>query len=163
MEVTLAKALKHKNRVTQKMTLFSTDIQANNSILAVNDEPEVDVLALNKSREELMYHLVDLKTAIHRASDPIREKIFLQSELRAAITFYRQINTQHGKREAHRFGVGEEFVENKAIMRKDLIDRTIVELESKIDDIQDALDEFNVTTKISVEIPNAMKRPGLPN
>ena len=163
MEMTLAKALKHKNRVIQKMALFSTDIQENNSILAVNEEPEVDVLALNDKREKLMYHLVALKTAIHKASDPMRENIFLQSELRAAILFYRQINTQHGKREAHRFGASDEFVENKAVMRKGLIDRTITELESKIDDIQDTLDEFNATTRISIEIPNAMDRPGAPN
>ncbi len=161
MEMTLAKALKHKNRVAQKMSRISEDIQAHNSILAVNDS-EVDVTALDIMRLQLLEHLVALKTAIHRASDKVRDKIFMLAELKGSIGFYRSINTQHGKREAHRFGGGDEFVEYKAVMRKESIDRIVVELESKIDAIQDELDEFNVSMKINIDIPGAMSRPYAP-
>lgn len=161
MEMTLAKALKHKNRVAQKIARISDDIRANNSILAVND-PEVDVQALDRMRLELTDYLVALKTAIHRASDSVRDKIFMLAELKGSISFYGSICTQHGKREAHRFGGGEEFVEHKAVMRKEAIDRIVVELEERIDAIQDQLEEFNVTTKIQIEIPDAMSRPYAP-
>ena len=161
MEMTLAKALKHKNRVAQKITRISDDIRANNSILAVND-PEVDVCALDTMRKELTDYLVALKTAIHRASDSVRDKIFLLAELKGSIGFYRSVSTQHGKREAHRFGGGDEFVEHKAVIRKDAIDRIVVELEEKIDAIQDQLEEFNVSTKIQIDIPDAISRPYAP-
>lgn len=161
MKMTLAKALKHKNRVAQKIARISDDVRANNSILAVNDA-EVDVRALDEMRKTLTDYLVALKTAIHRASDSVRDKIFMLSELKASIGFYRSVSTQHGKREAHRFGGGDEFVEHKAVMRKDAIDRIVIELEERIDAIQDQLEEFNVTTKINIDIPDAMSHPYAP-
>lgn len=161
VEMTLAKALKHKNRVAQKMTQVSGDIRSNNSILAVND-PEVDVKALDVMRKDLMDHLVALKTAIHRASDKIRDKIFLLAELKGSVQFYRSIDTQHGKRESHRYGMGEEFVEHKAVMRKETIDRIVADTETRIDEIQDRLDEFNVSTRINIDIPGAMTCPYAP-
>lgn len=163
MEMTLAKALKHKNRVAQKMARISDDIRNNNSILAVN-EPEVDVNALDTMRLELMGHLVELKTTIHRASDKVRATIFMLSEFKTSIGFYRSISTCHGKRETNRWGGGggEEFVEHKAVMRKEAIDRIVTELEGKIDAMQDQLDEFNVTTKINIIVPEAMSRPYAP-
>lgn len=158
MEMTLSKALKHKNRVAQKLSQVSDDIRENNSILSVND-CEVDVVALNGMRLELMRHLVAVKTVIHRASDKVREKIFLLAELKTSIQFYRSIDTQHGKRQSHSFGGGNEFVDHKATIRKETVDRTVSELESQIDNLQDELDEFNAATKISINIPDAMKRP----
>ena len=160
MEMTLAKALKHKNRVAQKITQISDDIRTNNSILAIND-PEVDVNVLDVMRKELTDYLVALKTAIHRASDSVRDKIFMLAELKGSIQFYRTICTQHGKRESNRFGSGE-FVEHKAAMSKNEIDRLVNELEVRIDAIQDQLDAFNMTTKINIDIPDAMSRPYAP-
>lgn len=163
MEMTLAKALKHKNRVAQKLSRMSDDIRNNNSILAVND-PEVDVTVLDGMRLELVDHLVELKTAIHLASDKIRSKIFELAELKGSIQFYRTIDTQHGRRPANRYAIGggDEFVEYKAVMRKESIDRIVTELESKIDAIQDSLEEFNGTTRITINIPDAMNRPYAP-
>lgn len=158
MEMTLAKALKHKNRVAQKIARVSDDIRANNSILAINDA-EVDVKALDEIRKTLTDYLVALKTAIHRASDSVRDKIFMLSELKGSIGFYNSICTSHGKRESNRYGGGDEFVEHKAVMRKDAIDRIVTELEERIDAIQDRLEEFNVTTKININIPDAMSHP----
>lgn len=159
MKMTLSKAMKHKNRVAQKLSRISGDIQTNNSILAVN-EPEVDVQNLNKVRMEIVEHLVDLKTAIHKASNEIRHDIFRMSELRQSIQFYRSINTQHGKTQAHRFGGGgDDFVEYKAIMRRELIENSVTVLEAAIDAIQDKLDAFNAATTIEINIPESMSRP----
>ena len=162
MEMTLAKALKHKNRVAQKIARISDDIRANNSILAVT-AAEVDVCALDEMRKTLTDYLVALKTAIHRASDSVRDKIFMLAELKGSIGFYRSVCTQHGKRESHRFGGGgDEFVEHKAVIRKEAVDRIVAELEERIDAIQDQLEEFNVSTKIEIDIPDAMSRPYAP-
>jgi hypothetical protein len=164
MEMTLAKALKHKNRVGQRISTIGGDIQTYNSILAVN-EREVDVKALDAMREELLEHLVTLKTAIHRASDKVRKDIFMLAELKGSIRFYRSISTQHGKCESRgfgRFGGSDEFVEHTAVLRKEDIDRLVALLEEKIDTMQDRLDEFNAVTKINIDIPDAMSRPYAP-
>lgn len=162
MKMTLAKALKHKNRVAKKIGRVSSDIQNNNSILTAND-PEVDVRALDTMRHELVQHLVALKTAIHRATDPVRDKVFMMAELRGSIQFYQSLNTQHGKSASTRyFGGGDEFVEHKATMRKEHVDRIVADLEAQIDDIQDKLDEFNASTKIEIDIPDAVDRPYAP-
>lgn len=161
MEMTLAKALKHKNRVAQRLARISDDIRANNSILSVNEQ-EVDIKALDRMRLEVMNHLVALKTAIHRASDKVRDKIFLLAELKGSVRFYQSIDTQHGKRQSNRYGSGDEFVEHKAVIRREDVDRLVAELEEKIDNIQDQLDEFNSTVRITLDIPGAINRPYAP-
>jgi len=161
MKMTLAKALKHKNRVAKRISQISNDIRDNNSILAIND-PEVDVLGLDEMRKTLTGYLVALKTAIHRASDKVRDKIFESAELRVTIQFYRSLETQHGKREAHRFSSGNEFVEHKAVIRKEAVDRIVAGLEDDIDKIQDQLDEFNAMNTIDIDIPDAVNRPYAP-
>ena len=161
MKMTLAKALKHKNRIAQRIQSVSNDIQVNNSILAVN-EPEVDIKVLDTMRRELVVHLIAVKTAIHKASDSIRADIFRLAEVKATIGFYRSLGTSHGKRQAHRFGTGDEFVEYKATIRKEEVDRINFELESEIDTLQEKLDTFNVTTNIEIDVPDAMNRPFAP-
>lgn len=161
MEMTLAKALKHKNRIAQRVQSVSNDIQSNNSILAVN-EPEVDVKALDKMRRALVEHLIAVKTAIHKASDPIRKDIFRLAEVKVTIGFYRSLGTAHGKRSSDRYGGGGEFVEYKATIRKDHVDAINLELESEIDAIQEKLDQFNIATKIEIDIPDEMNRPFAP-
>ena len=49
--MTVAKALKYKNRLAQKLLRISNDMKEHNSILAVN-EPEVDVLRLDEMRSD---------------------------------------------------------------------------------------------------------------
>jgi len=107
-------------------------------------------------------HLVEIKTAIHRASDPVRTDIFRLSEVKASIGFYRSIGTTHGKRPPTRFGSQDEMLEYKASIRKSDIDRINLELESEVDTLQEKLDTFNVTTKIKIDIPEVMNRPFSP-
>jgi len=158
MKMTLSKAMKHKNRVAQKISKISGEIQSHNSILNVN-EPEVNVLKLNKARTILVEYLVNLKTAIHRASDKVRHDIFTMSELRQSISFYRSINTQHGKIQSHSFGSGDDFIEYRAAIRRDTVESSVNLLEASIDEIQDKLDAFNATEIIDINVPEEMSRP----
>lgn len=163
-EMTLSRALKHKNRVAEKIRRISEDMRSHNSILEVN-EPEVDVRALDGMRRLLTDHLISVKTTIHViVPENIRAKIFRLGELKATIGFYRGLDTSHGKRQSSRYSMrpSDEFVENKAVIRKEEVDRIVIELEKEIDRIQDELDEFNARTKVSIVIPEAMDRPFAP-
>src|SRR5579871_4905381 len=66
-DITLAKALKIKNRLTGRLAKVQQDIQAFNSV-PVGQADQVNVPALMKTREELVGALVSLKTAINDAN-----------------------------------------------------------------------------------------------
>jgi hypothetical protein len=65
--ITLAKALKVKNRLTGRLAKVQADIQMYNSV-PEGQADEVNVTALMKTREELVGALVRLKTAINEAN-----------------------------------------------------------------------------------------------
>lgn len=159
MKMTLAKAMKYRNRVAEKLRKVSEDMSAHNSILAAN-EPEVDVKRLDGMRHEIMEHLIAVKTAIHTAGQPIRSQIFRMGELRSAVGFYKSLSTRHGKAQSSRWGVGgDDLVEYKATLRKDDVDGIVVALEEDIDNLQDELDSFNHETRIDIERPKVITLP----
>lgn len=158
MKITLAKTMKYRNRVAEKLGKVSEDMQEHNSILAAN-EPEVDIKRLDGMRHEIMEHLIAVKTMIHTAGQPIRSQIFRMSELRAAVGFYKSLSTRHGKAQSSRWNAGDELIEYKATLRKDDVDKIVAGLEEDIDKLQDELDSFNHETKIDVEVPEVINRP----
>jgi hypothetical protein len=66
-EITLAKALKVKNRQTGRLAKVQADIQAYNSVPA-GQADQVNVPSLMQTRAELVGALVALKTAINDAN-----------------------------------------------------------------------------------------------
>ena len=148
MKMTLAKALQRKNKTARKIKKVSDDICSHNSIIAGN-EAEINVLQLNNERCDLMNYMVFLKTAIHNACKPVRDKIFRLSELKASISFYNSLSTRHGKAPASHFA-SSETVEYRATIRKADVDKFVADLERQIDDLQDELDAFNHETQIEI-------------
>jgi hypothetical protein len=147
MKMTLAKALQLKNRTARKIKRISDDMCGHNSIIAGNDA-EVEVLKLDKERHSLVNYMVFLKTAIHNACEPVRDKIFRLSEAKASIAFYNSLPTRHGKAPTSRFAGGSETIEYRATIRKADVDRFVADLEKQIDQLQDELDAFNHETQI---------------
>ena len=66
-EITLAKALNIKNRLTGRLAKVQADIQTYNSV-PQGQADQVNVPALMQTREELVGALVSLKTAINDAN-----------------------------------------------------------------------------------------------
>lgn len=141
----LAKALKQKNRLTQKITDLQEEIRIENSIIAGNPR-KVDVEYLMKELEEAIEDLIKLKITIFIASTPMRENILRLSELKSRIAFLKTIKTKEGKISEY----GEEAIEYTAVYDKVWIKEKIKKCEKEIDDIQDELDNFNYHTKIEV-------------
>ena len=157
--MTLAIALKHKNRVGERISKVSSDVSAYNSTI-VGSPVEVDVRKLDTMRKELMEHLIRVKTRIHEVTAPVRAKIFRIGELRQAVSHYKSIRTTHGKhRTSYQDEVDTEYV---SIMRKQDIDRIVSELEKEIDELQDDLDKFNATNSIEISVPECVERPYAP-
>jgi hypothetical protein len=147
-EITLAKALKVKNRLTGRLAKVQGDIQAFNSV-PVGQADQVNVPALMKTREELVGALVGLKTAINEVNREVQRDIYGLAEKKATAQFLGGISTRHGQQPpAYPSTIEVNYV---AAMKKADVDALVVRLEKEIDQLQDKLDQFNHARKIEVD------------
>jgi len=143
--MTLAKALKQKNRLTQKISRLQQEIQRENSVRA-DDVRKINVEDLFEELEVKVKELIKLKIAIFVASTPMRENILKLSEIKSHIVFLQSINTTEGRVSDY----GEDAVEYTVIYDKLFIREQVESCEQGIDEIQEELDKFNYTTEIDV-------------
>jgi len=147
-EITLAKALKVKNRLAGRLAKAQADIQAFNSV-PEGQADQVNVPALMKTREELVGSLVGLKTAINDANREAQRDIYDLAEKKATAQFLGGVNTRHGPQPAVYPNTTE--VSYVAALKKADVDGMVAGLEKEIDQLQDRLDQFNHDRKIGVD------------
>ena len=146
--ITLAKALKVKNRLAGRLAKVQADIQAYNSV-PQGQAGQVNVPALMQTREELVGALVGLKSAINEANREAQRDIYLLAEKKATAQFLAGVNTRHGPQPAVYPNTTE--VSYVAALKKADVDTLVVGLETEIDQLQDRLDQFNHVHKIEVD------------
>jgi hypothetical protein len=147
-EITLAKALKVKNRLTGRLAKVQADIQAYNSV-PEGQANQVNVPALMTTREELVGALVSLKTAINEANREAQRDIYDLAEKKATAQFLAGVNTRYGPQPPMYPATIE--VNYVAALKKADVDALVVRLENEIDQLQDRLDQFNHVHKIEVD------------
>jgi hypothetical protein len=145
--ISVAQALKLKNRLSGQIKKVNDDILTYNSMPEGN--AEVSMKTLWEQRQALSEGLTWLKTAIHRANveGGIQRRIFVLGEKKALITTLQSLNTKHGLEESYR-GTSINYV---AFKRKADVDRDVRTLEKEIDAIQEEIDQFNHTHRIEVQ------------
>ena len=147
-EITLAKALKVKNRLAGRLAKVQADIQAYNSV-PEGQADQVNVPALMQTREELVEALVNLKTAINDANREAQRDIYDLAEKKATAQFLAGLNTRHGPQPAVYLNTTE--VSYVAALKKADVDGLVAGLEKEIDQLQDRLDQFNHDRRIEVD------------
>ena len=147
-EITLAKALKVKNRLTGRLAKVQADIQAYNSV-PEGQAGQVNVPALMKTREELVGALVSLKTATNDANREAQQDIYDLAEKKATAQFLAGLNTRHGPQPPVYPSTTE--VIYVAALKKADVHALVAGLESEIDQLQDRLDQFNHVHRIEVD------------
>ena len=147
-EITLAKALKVKNRLTGRLAKVQADILAYNSV-PQGQADQVNVPALMQTREELVEALVGLKTAINDANREAQRDIYDLAEKKATAQFLAAVNTRHGPQPPVYPSTVE--VNYVAALKKADLDGLVAGLESEIDQLQDRLDQFNHDHRIEVD------------
>jgi hypothetical protein len=147
-EITLAKALKVKNRLAGRLAKVQADIQAYNTV-PEGQAGQVNVPALLKNREELVGALVSLKTAINEANREVQRDIYDLAEKKATAQFLAGVNTLHGPQPAVYPNTTQ--VNYVAALKKADVDALVVRLEKEIDQLQDRLDQFNHVHKVEVD------------
>jgi hypothetical protein len=154
--ITLAKALKVKNRLAGRLAKVQMEIQQFNSVLEGSDRPPVEKLA--QERERLVALLIALKAAISRANTEIQPLIFELAECKAGIEFFQRLNTRHGPQGMYP-GTDKPMVLT-AVVRKEEVDARVAALERRIDDLQDRLDQHNQATRIDLD-PQVLEAVGM--
>lgn len=148
MKVSLSKALKLKNRLVGIMQIIKADIEKYNSVPTGGDKV-VDVEKQLTNLAMKFEDLIGLKTAISAANGPIQEKIIRMGELKSIIGFYNGIDVRRGV-------VVEGFRDEQVVYEVvlDHVERAlrVEQVQSKIDSLQDELDEFNANTKIEINL-----------
>lgn len=151
MKITLAKALKLKNRFASKIGEVTRNIQSYNSVIEGQERP-VDVSALMLRRERLVDALITLKTAISGANTPIQSTIYLLAEVKGDLTFLRGIDTISGVQvQTARWGSGSDKVVTKnAVLDFVTVQGLVEQAEADVDANQDKLDKHNHTVEIEI-------------
>ena len=145
MKLTIAQALKQKNKLAFKLQKNWGRIHTYNSAVVESYRP-FNVEDLLHETIKVTQELVELKTKIHEASAPVREKIFRLSELKSAMQQITSIPTKEGKiRERY----DHQVVEMEAIITAARVDVLSEQFEQEIDQIQELLEVFNHKTYLS--------------
>jgi uncharacterized protein YfkK (UPF0435 family) len=144
--MTIAQALKEKNKKAAKINKLWQKLYSYNSTVVDSEKPyDLDKVwdELHKETSEL----IELKTRIHAASAPVRSEIFSLSELKSHVSRIQSINTNKGKQTNH-YRSESPVIEMTAHFDIKWKDTQIETLEQTIETIQEKLDTFNHTTQI---------------
>ena len=137
-------ALKLKNKLVTEMKAAYGILQKYNSIEEGNPRRYSMTNTLEKIKT-LQAELVELKTKIHKANQPVYDKIFALAELKGMIKELKKVSTEEGK-------VNERYGSVVSVKEVELnvtdIDAAIAVLESQIEQLQNELDVHNATTQI---------------
>ena len=88
--------LKAKNKLTAKIKELYSIAKDKNSIEQGNPR-RYSVIGLLNEANELTRELVDLKSKIHTANQPVYSKIFLMAELKGRVEQLKAISCEEGK------------------------------------------------------------------
>lgn len=149
MKVSLAKALKLKNRKVRLITEIQKKISTSNSRLAAA-QTEFNARELYEKLQLVQEELVQLKTAINNANLPIQETIYRMAELKGRVTFIKSLPTHRGK--VLMSYQATELQEYKAEITAPEVAEEVEKLERQIDELQDRLDRHNATVDIDVDM-----------
>lgn len=145
-EISLAKALKLKNRLAGRLSAIVGDIQLYNSVLE-EQVGKVDVNKLLFLRDAISLALIELKIALYKSNVGIQLELYTLAEKKGEIDFYRMLNTRDG---SERHGYQNTNVTYRATLTKSDVDARIKVLEAEIDSLQDQIDSYNHSTKFAI-------------
>lgn len=150
MKWNIARALKEKTRIINKINVIDALIKEENS-MEEGIERSCDIRSSIEQKMQLMNFLICLKSKIAIANAGIADKLNRLSELKGLIGFYRSLNCREGSFSNRYDGNGEKTIITAIISKKEVTQK-VEEIQAEIDKLQDEIDDFNATTLIEVEV-----------
>ena len=140
----LAKALKQKNRLAGEVAQLKELLTQQNS-RSTKQKFDYDNHEVLTNLRAKIDELVATKAAIGAANAEVYPKIFRLAELKGLATALKTLSTKEGVY-AESLGYAQSVeVEYVAQIKKSEVDKLVGDLENEIQELQDALDEFNFT------------------
>jgi len=150
--MTIARALKEKNRIAGKIKKLQADIQKYNRTR--DDRPsDYNSNELYNELQEQIQALIELKTKLSRANISILQKLIQLSETKSAISFWSNFRTgqEFDPIQESKYVNGEyvtvEISGGHTISNK-IVQERIAVMQLIADSLQDDIDEYNATTTI---------------
>ena len=141
----LAKALKLKNKKLKEYKSTLMKVVQNNSY-DVDNKPIYDSTNLYNESVELLKDYLELKTAIHTSSEPIRFKIFQLGEVKSLLNTINGLDTKSG---VYKEGYREITLSTyESSITEEEKNTKVKNLENTIELLQDEIDTFNATTEL---------------
>lgn len=150
MEITLRKGLQMKKTLSGDLAKVRTKISKFNSQQEEKVSAHINIADLLVEGEQLLAKLISLKTAITLANVSIYSKIIKADELKSEIAFYESLQTVETD-EVYRAG---QHILVKCVVGVNETEKQtkIKSLKAELETVLDAIDYFNGSTKITVEI-----------
>ena len=148
--VTIARALKEKNRVAGRLAKARELVGRENS-KDKNVPRGIDVSETYTLAKTLRDRLVSIKSAIAEANGPIVSKIIELDEVKSEISYLNGLDVKEGRFVETNYGSRIE-TELEAVIRQPQVLDEVTALQARADRLQDELDEFNAATKIEIEV-----------
>jgi len=144
MRINLSQGLRLQKRTKEMIGRLTRNIQSGNSIVAGGDR-DFDILKALELREKVKMYLVDLKIHLQEASRPIQRDILLVSEMKDELTFYQNIDVNHGKvlNTDYRYGNAPTELTREAIIRKGTVEKNSLKIQAHLDELYSKIDAFN--------------------
>ena len=154
MQITLARALKEKNRIVGEINALKSIFSRENSRVETEGKAQ-------RSRQEIWDNitkrtedLIALKAKISTANVDIYPLIEKMSELKGRVTYVQGLNTLEGVEEPNQY----QLARNPNAKAKTIsahfnittVDQLVAALQKEIGDLQDKIDEFNATHRIEL-------------
>lgn len=150
MQITLARALKLKNRLAGQLAKLGQRAIAHNSYVE-GTANAYDSNVVFDDYAEVRDQLIEVKAKIQIANAPIQEKIIRIGELRSQVSLLQSMNVTEGPVHTNRFLDDKEVVHNYLVhYTKSERDEWVEEIESDIDTLQDEIDTHNAVTRVEL-------------
>jgi hypothetical protein len=146
----IAKALKLKNQLAGEVAQLKDLLTKQNSRSTKQKFDYDNREVLTRLRTKVA-ELVKVKAAVAAANAEVYDKIFRLAELKGLVTTLTGLDTKAGVfHEGRGFGEAAYEVEYVAQIGKVDVDKLVAELNTEIQSLQDALDEFNFTRSVNL-------------
>lgn len=148
--VTLSRGLKEKNRLAGKLAQLREQISGSNSHEAEVPQ-DVDVTKAMAEAKEVEQRLIAVKTALAKANAEIVGTIIALEEVKSEIVWLKGLNTKEGTFKSRSYGETTVEVYKTTIHGAEKL-AMIDELQKRANRLQDELDDFNSSHRITIEV-----------
>ncbi len=150
MMITLAQALKEKNRIVGEISRL-WDLVDNENSCWESHTRSIDVKETMQTIEFLVQKLVELKTKIGKANEGNLQNMYTLEECKSQMSRFSKLNTAENVRYR---GVNDDIMEvcSAEITAQEVLQRH-KNLQLQCNQLQDKLDAYNATHKIEFETP----------